>query len=135
MPGRAFADSNVLVYAYTNSDLQKQSLARDLLKDQSCIISTQVLLETTNVLVRKNRLSYADAGHLLAGQLDRALISTTPELVQESWRISERYRFSIFDSAIVAAAISARCKILYTEDLQHDQRIEGVRIVNPFLPK
>jgi predicted nucleic acid-binding protein len=44
-----------------------------------------------------------------------------------------RYKYSIWDGLIVAAALDAGCKILYTEDLQHGQVVEGLRIENPFL--
>jgi predicted nucleic acid-binding protein len=48
-------------------------------------------------------------------------------------RISKRYGFSIWEGLIVAAANQARCSTLLTEDLQHGQIIEGLRIENPFL--
>ena len=35
------------------------------------------------------------------------------------------------DSLIVAAALDAGCKTRYSEDLQHEQQIEGVTITNP----
>jgi len=47
--------------------------------------------------------------------------------------ISNRYGFSIWDSLIVAAAVEAHCSNLLTEDLQHGQLVDGVRIENPFL--
>jgi predicted nucleic acid-binding protein len=34
---------------------------------------------------------------------------------------------------MVAAALDAKCSKLLTEDLQHGQVVEGVRIENPFL--
>jgi predicted nucleic acid-binding protein len=46
--------------------------------------------------------------------------------------IGERYGFSIYDGLIVAAALRAKCVILYTEDLQHGQAIEKLQIRNPF---
>ena len=46
--------------------------------------------------------------------------------------LQTRYRLSFYDSLIVAAALDAGCKILYSEDLQHGQQIEGVTITNPF---
>ena len=47
--------------------------------------------------------------------------------------IAERYGFSVYDSMIVAAALGADCRVLWTEDLQHGQRIEARLIVNnPF---
>ncbi len=39
---------------------------------------------------------------------------------------------SSYDSLIVAAALDAGCKTLYSEDLQHGQQIEGVTVTNPF---
>jgi predicted nucleic acid-binding protein len=35
--------------------------------------------------------------------------------------------------AIIAAALEASCSRLYSEDLQHGQRIERLTIENPFL--
>ncbi len=42
------------------------------------------------------------------------------------------HRLSFWDALIVRAALQARCAVLYTEDLSHGQRIDGVRIVNPY---
>jgi predicted nucleic acid-binding protein len=47
--------------------------------------------------------------------------------------LAERYRFSVYDSLIVAAAIRAGCTVLYSEDLHHDQKIDRLRIRNPFV--
>ena len=46
--------------------------------------------------------------------------------------VKERWRFGFYDSLIVTAALEAGCGTLYTEDLQHDKQIEGLRIVDPF---
>jgi predicted nucleic acid-binding protein len=47
--------------------------------------------------------------------------------------IQDRYHFGFYDSLIVSAALQAGCNRLYSEDLQHRQRIEGLTIENPFL--
>ena len=45
----------------------------------------------------------------------------------------KRYKFSFLDSVIVATALRVLCHTLYSEDLQHGQKIEGkLHIVNPF---
>ena len=44
-----------------------------------------------------------------------------------------RYGYSFYDSLIIAAALEVGCTRLYSEDLQHDQRIHGLTIVNPFV--
>jgi len=49
-------------------------------------------------------------------------------------RLAERYGFSVYDAMIVAAALLAGCGILYSEDMQHGQRIEDrLTLCNPFL--
>jgi predicted nucleic acid-binding protein len=41
--------------------------------------------------------------------------------------------FSIYDSLIISTALQNQCTILYTEDLQHNQIVDGkLKIVNPF---
>ncbi len=43
------------------------------------------------------------------------------------------FDFNIYDSLILASASRARCNVLYTEDLQHGQIVDGLAIRNPFL--
>jgi predicted nucleic acid-binding protein len=43
-----------------------------------------------------------------------------------------RYGLNYWDALMVAAAQHMGCTLLLTEDLQHDQQIDGLRIVNPF---
>jgi len=47
--------------------------------------------------------------------------------------ISERCGFSLYDSLILTASLETKCETLYTEDLQHGQKIHGLTIMNPFL--
>jgi predicted nucleic acid-binding protein len=56
----------------------------------------------------------------------------TVPIVEAAFEIKARYGFSYWDSAIVAAARALDCSTLYTEDLAHGRRIEGVAITNPF---
>jgi predicted nucleic acid-binding protein len=60
-------------------------------------------------------------------------VGSSMALYQRALEIVERYRFSWYDSLIVASALESRCEVLYSEDLQHKQRIESLEIVNPFL--
>ena len=58
----------------------------------------------------------------------------TPMTIQHAIEIAERYKFSWFDSLIVATALEAGCDTLYTEDLQHRQIIDGrLTVSNPFM--
>jgi len=59
-------------------------------------------------------------------------VPLTIEIHENAVRISQRYRYHIYDSLVIAAALQARCSVLYSEDMQHGQTIDTVRIVNPF---
>jgi predicted nucleic acid-binding protein len=53
--------------------------------------------------------------------------------IESAWAAESRYGLSYWDALMVAAAQHQGCRWLLTEDLQHDQQIDGVRIVNPFI--
>ena len=56
-------------------------------------------------------------------------------LVQDAIEASRRHQVSYWDGAIIAAATRAGVSTLFTEDLSHLQNYDGVRAVNPFLPR
>lgn len=65
---------------------------------------------------------------------DFNLVPLTAGLVNDSIRIFKQYQLSYWDSVIVAAALEADCSILYSEDLQNGQIIDGtLTVVNPLL--
>ena len=133
-----FIDSNVLVYLFDETDLEKYHRARVLVNrivdDKSGCISYQVVQETLNVITTK-----LDVSHRRAVQfMDETLaplwqIDPSPELYLRALELRERYGFSFYDSLIVAAALEAGCTRLYTEDMQHGQMIQGLTIENPFI--
>ena len=79
-------------------------------------------------------MSIADAEQYL-NQTFLPLFSVLPSatLYREALRLHATGSFSWYDSLIVSAAVHAKCEILYTEDLQHGQKIGGLQAVNPFL--
>ena len=54
--------------------------------------------------------------------------------VDGAWRIQDRHGSSWWDSLIVSAAQILNCDTLLTEDLQHEQLVDGVTIIDPFAP-
>lgn len=128
----AFLDTNVVLYAL-GSEERKRTTARDLLGRQPTV-STQVINESSHVLRRKQGLSPADLARLLE---DVIAIATIVEVgmpqIRKAWDIAARYRYGHYDSLIVATALSAGCSILYTEDMQHGQSIDGrMTLIDPF---
>lgn len=134
-----FVDTNVLLYCVDDKDLAKRDRARAWIAacwQQHCgRISTQVLNEyywnatrkfTTQVSRGDARADVRRYQHWQPWQIDQATIET-------AWAAEARYDIAYWDALMVAAAQQQGCTLLLTEDLQHDQPIDGVRIVNPFL--
>ncbi len=133
MPDSSFADSNVLLYGLDKTSY-KQAIAFALWR-KGVTISTQVVMEFTNVCLRKLKLNKADAFENASNIIEGATVMPiTKELVVQSFKLSTKYGFSHWDSLIVASAIEAGCTTLYSEDMQHGLVVEGtLKIVNPFL--
>jgi predicted nucleic acid-binding protein len=53
-------------------------------------------------------------------------------LVKTAAYISERFRISYWDGAIIAAAEALGASTLYTEDLNHGRTYGAVKVINPF---
>jgi len=128
----SFFDTNVLLYV-ASDDATKADRAEQLVGDGG-IISVQVLNEIANVARRKMGLSWGETHALLA--TIRGLLSVRPstiEVHEAGLALAERYRLSIYDAMIVAAALDAECDTLWSEDMQDGMLLDGsLRIINPF---
>jgi len=133
----AFVDTNILVYAADESlDAgRKRTIAHELLRTANLRISVQVLNEfiASSRNPGKLGLSRVAEDDWLKGWLKMTVASLTPAHFIEAIKIHHQYQFSHWDSLIVATALSLKCPVLYSEDMQHGQIIEGMEIINPFL--
>jgi predicted nucleic acid-binding protein len=130
-----FLDSNVVIYALGNNT-DKKRIATNLIKLRP-IISIQVINETLNVSLRKLQLSIEDVGMmftLLKRQCDIKTIGT--KTVETALELLQEYKFSYYDSLILAAALENGSARLYSENFQNRQVIKhlgsSLEIVNPF---
>jgi predicted nucleic acid-binding protein len=135
-----FFDTNVLIYLFDEEDQRKSDIARDqvsrALRTGESIISFQVVQETLNVITKK--LLVPATPEQANTFLSRTLIplwkvNPNREFYRRGLSIQSRYQYSFYDSLIIAAALEAGCKILYSEDMQHGQQVELLTIKNPFL--
>jgi predicted nucleic acid-binding protein len=135
MQDKVFLDTNIVIYAYSTTDSNKQKTAKRLIMTGNTIISTQVLQEIINTFCRKLKVDYDTVKDLLQECIENVdHLSINSQLtVFRACDVAKRYGFSFYDSLIIAAALENNCTILYSEDLQHNQVIERrLRIVNPF---
>lgn len=128
-----FFDSCVLIYTLAKGDHRKRRA--DELIAAGGVISVQVLNEFASVARRKLFMTWEDiAGSSLSLRL---LIGHPVPLTlrthESALGIAQNYGFQIYDCLIIASALEAGCHTLYTEDLQHNQQIEGLQVINPFL--
>ncbi len=127
----SFFDTNVLVYL-ASEDVEKADRAERLVAEGGAI-SVQVLNELASVARRKMRMSWPECRALLSSL--QSLLEVRPLTVDThaaGVALAERYGLSIYGSMIAAAALEAKCDVLWSEDMQHGLRIAGLNILNPF---
>lgn len=133
MNGKAFFDTNVLVYIVGQTD-ERTTTAESLVANGG-VVSVQVLNELASVSHRKLRMSWSEISEALEAirVLCPAPVPLTTETHDAALRIATKYGFSFYDALIAAAALEAECAILYSEDLQDGQVIEErLTVRNPF---
>jgi predicted nucleic acid-binding protein len=138
MPDRIFLDTNILLYAKVDDGSDKHIKCHNLLTvilvGSEIVASAQVLNEYYVNALKKNIIPAEIQNTVDQFISDFEIVPLTKELIPETHRIYNRYQFSYWDSNIVAAALEAKCKILYTEDLQDGQVIDNMlTIINPML--
>ena len=137
MSDSAFVDSNVWLYALVlrPGEENRHQQARGLIDAPlQRTISEQVVAEVSCNLLRKAKLgedrllpvveSFYSRCHVIAPHLG---------LHQCAHLLRERYKFSYWDSMIVAAALEGDCATLYSEDMHHGLVVDNrLTIVDPF---
>lgn len=128
----AFFDTSVLLYLLSE-DAKKADRAEELLASGGRI-SVQVLNEFAAVARRKLRMGWPEIGEILAQV--RAVCAVEPVAIETHERglaLAERHVLGVYDAMIVASALLAGCKVLYSKDLQHGQVFERqVSVRDPF---
>lgn len=136
MRDKVFIDTNVIVYLYSEDEPDKQVIAHTLITDGSfdLVISTQVVGEFVNVLSRKFHLDPDRIKMAIDDFNDHfeiALIGI--DAIERALALMKKYRYSYWDSMVIASAIENDCTILFSEDLQDRQLVlQQMRIINPF---
>jgi len=138
MTDRLFLDTNILVYAYDNHEPDKQRIAQQLLKEsiaqESAVLSVQVLGEFFTVVTKKIKppMSADNAGRIIATLRILPVEVVDYSLVERAIDTHIRYSIHYWDALVVAAAERANCTTIATEDLNPDQKYNGIAVFNPF---
>lgn len=134
-------DTNLLVYLYDQKHPERQAQSQRVLEqlelNRNGRLSVQSLAEFFSVATRKlsPNLTAAEALH----QIDLFLrlwpvFDLTPMVVLEAGRGVRDHHLSYCDAQIWAAARLNQVTLMFSEDFQDVNVLEGVRFVNPFTP-
>lgn len=129
-------DTNVLIYAYSEEEIKREQALRIIqqFRNKDYVLSIQVINEFVNTLKKKFRKDHEEIGNAL-DEIESFFIiwDLSLNLIRDAVRLNERYKYSYYDSLIISAALDSGCTTLYSEDMQHNQEIDGrLIIVNPF---
>lgn len=136
MRNKVFFDTNIFVYSIDKYSKKKQKKARDLIKEvatnNTIVISTQVLQEFYVAATKKLGAEPLAVKEIINSFEKFEIITITLEMIKDAIDISLLNKISFWDALIVITAESAKCLVLFTEDLNSGQVIKGVTIINPF---
>ena len=135
MNDRVFLDTNVFVYLYSEDEPEKQSVALNIFDRVHCVTSTQALNEFCSVCLRKLKMPSNEVLQSIREIVENSeLCYIDMETIQMALSLNSKYGYSYYDCLVLASAVLNGCRYLYSEDMQHNQFIEGkLKIINPFL--
>jgi predicted nucleic acid-binding protein len=137
IPGKIFLDTNILVYAHDLDAGEKYYRAREVVtglwESGEGVLSVQVLEEFYVNVTKKipNPLGKSEARDIIRQYMAWEPVAIEGDLILDASDIEERYKLSFWDALIIAAAKAGGASVILTEDITHDQVIEGIRIQNP----
>ena len=130
-------DSNILVYAVDRNAGDRHRAAATLVERSvrpgNCTQTLQSLCEFFNVATRKVGLNTLAAAEVVARW--QAAVPVEPASdsdLRDAMRIVREHGLSFWDALLWATVRRAGVEILFSEDFQDGQSIEGVRIIDPF---
>ena len=138
MSDSVFVDSNIWLYAFVLRPGEEAKHARALPLVESVnryTISTQVVAEVSVNLLKKADMPESDLLNIVEGLYRRCRVMETGlGCHRRASRLRAAHRFSYWDSLILAAALEGGCTMLYSEDMQHGQVVDGsLTILNPLI--
>jgi len=132
-----FVDTNVLLYAVSEAsgEVIKRKTAEHLLDSSDLALSVQVLQEFYTVSTRSSRpdrLEHDDAVIVIEAWKMYPVQPMTIAVLDAALAAKQRFQISYWDAAIIEAARALGCEVVLSEDLNHGQDFDGVRVVDPF---
>lgn len=135
-PYPTFLDSNVLLYCDDSASPAKRQKALDIVlqhkRNGTGAVSLQVLQEYFVNVTRKFGLDPALAREKVEVYSRFRLVEPSVADVLAAIDLHRLHSFSFWDALVIRCAQQSGSRVLLSEDMQHGQVVDGVRIVNPF---
>jgi predicted nucleic acid-binding protein len=136
MKDKAFVDTNILVYLYSEDEVAKRVAAYNAIEKYTCITSTQVLTEFSNVCIKKLHMR----AEVISKSIDEitsacAIMPVEQETIKKALELHSKYGYSYYDCLIIASALIYHCALLLTEDMQDRHVIENSLTIHNIFSK
>ena len=127
-------DSNILIYAFGSQNEVKKRVAKSILSDCQAV-SIQTINETVFILQRKFNYTMIELDEIIQFFKYNFLIrDLTVTILEKAMQVMNIYKYSFWDSMMLASALVNNCEVIYSEDMHHNQIIENrLKIINPFI--
>jgi predicted nucleic acid-binding protein len=136
MQDKVFIDTNILLYSYSKNEPIKQQKSLEVINENIdfSIISKQVINEISNIFFRKFALNATQIKQNINDIYQAiSVVDFDKEIQFLAIEIKQKHQIQFYDALIIATAIQNNCNILYSEDMQHSQTIDRLKIINPFV--
>jgi len=133
MLNKVFIDTNILIYAYSATELDKRKISLAILESYNIVISVQVINKFIWIMNKKFNINYTQLGILVDKFWNKFKVSQITKFsIKKALEIAQNYKYSYWDSLIIASALENECSILFTEDMHDGQLIEGILKIKNF---
>lgn len=133
---RVAVDTNILAYAEGVGAASRRDASLDLLAllpPENVLLPVQVLGELFRVLTGKAKCPPEVARARILQWADSFQVAdSTWSSFQSAFDLTTDHRLQIWDALILAVTAENHCRVLLTEDMQHDFTWRGVTVVNPY---
>ena len=134
-PKLCFIDTNVWLYAFIqNQNQDKAARAKAIIEKSEIIVSSQVINEVCVNLIKKAHFDEVSIRNLIESFYGKYRVGEIrKEILIKASQLRAGYRFSYWDSLIVACASIEGASVVYSEDMHSDLVVEDhLQIINPF---
>lgn len=133
--GKIAIDTNILVYAYDNSDIKKEDRAIEILLERP-FVSQLVIFEFIKILERKVKMEKKEVVKLSIKILDELvyLFPQHSDIYNYAHFLTQRYNYRLSDILVLSDSVLNNCSVLLSEDMCNGMIVDKkIKIINPFL--